>query len=68
MDSRDECAIMTMDVRLPTTPCTAMEKLKGWLILMDCVIGATHPVAIATHNFTMRASAPILEFSSNVKQ
>ena len=42
---KDACAIMTTDLRLPTNPHHAMEKLKGWSILLDCMIGAAHPVA-----------------------
>ena len=46
----DAVTIMTTDLRLPTNAYQAMEKLIGWSVLLDCVIGANHPVAIATHN------------------
>ena len=57
----DAYSIMTTDLRLPTNPFHAMEKLKGWSALLDCVIGGLHPVAIATHNFVMVAGAAVLE-------
>ena len=56
---KDVCAIMSTDIRLPTNPHRAVEKLKDWSILLDCMIGATHPVAIATRNFAMMASSAI---------
>ena len=62
----DALTIMTTDVRLPANPYHAMEKLKGWSILLDCVIGALHPVAVATHDFVMLASPAILEYCANV--
>ena len=58
----DAFTIMTTDLRLPTNPFHAMEKLKGWSVLLDCVIGANHTVAIATHNFVMVAGAAVLEY------
>jgi hypothetical protein len=58
----DAVTIMTTDLRLPTNPFQAMEKLMGWSILLDCVIGANHTVAIATHNFVMVAGAAVMQY------
>jgi hypothetical protein len=61
-DYADAVTIMTTDVRLPTNPYQAMEKLIGWSVLLDCVIGANHTVAVATHNFAMVAGASITQY------
>jgi hypothetical protein len=57
----DAVTIMTTDLRLPASAYQAQEKLIGWSVLLDCVIGANHPVAIATHNFAMVGGASIMQ-------
>jgi hypothetical protein len=44
-----------------------MEKLIGWSILVDCVLGARHPCVIATHNFAMKTGPLLQQFSNGVK-
>jgi hypothetical protein len=58
---------MTTNVHLPTTPYASVEKLLGWSILVDIVLGATHPCYMATHKFAMKAGLLLLKFSNNVK-
>ena len=65
-DLQDTCAIMVSDVRLPSTPHTAAEKLVGWSILIDVVLGVIYPCAMATHNFALMAVPILLRFSNNV--
>jgi hypothetical protein len=40
-----------MDVRFPTTPQTAIEKLYAWSIFIDIFHGNGHPVATNVRNF-----------------
>ena len=65
-DLQDVHAIMVSDFRLPVTPYTAAEKLVGWSILIDVVLGAIHPCAMATHNFALMAAPLLLRFSNNM--
>jgi hypothetical protein len=63
---QDAYAIMVSDIHLPATPYTAAEKLVGWSILIDVVLGAIHPCVMATHNLALMVAALLLWFSNNM--
>ena len=44
---QDAQDIISSDVRMPTNPNVAYEKLQGWSIYIDVFHGPTHPVAIS---------------------
>jgi hypothetical protein len=58
---------MITDVHLPTTPYTSVEKLLGWSVLVDVVLGASHPCAVTNHDFAMKAGLLLQKFSNNGK-
>jgi hypothetical protein len=49
----DAQAIISTDVRFPTDPQTAAEKLYGWSIVIDIFHGVAHDIATAVRSFVI---------------
>ena len=45
--------LTSSDVRFPTEPQVAAEKLYGWSVLIDVFHGATHPISVSVRNFVI---------------
>ena len=53
---QDAAALTSTDVRLPTTPQIAMEKLYGWSILLDIFHGVDHDIAKTVRKFVIEVA------------
>jgi hypothetical protein len=54
MSLADASRLITSDVRFPSSPQVAAEKLYGWSILLDLFHGSIEPIAERVRNFTIQ--------------
>ena len=60
MSLADATALTSDDVRFPTQPYVAVEKLYAWSVIVDVFHGVRHPVAI-TISEAVRLIGPLLQ-------
>ena len=60
MSLNDATSLIANDVRFPTQPYVAVEKLCGWSVVIDLFHGVEHPVAVSTRDAVLTI-APLLQ-------
>jgi hypothetical protein len=62
----DATTITSHDVRFPTQPFVAIEKLQGWSVVIDIFHGVAHPIAAAVRNAVLEITPWLMRLANDL--